>query len=194
MEIQTISMKIAAKKLAIRHSPAEKQSVFVQTTPEQKISYISGRRSQPSKDQEPIKLAKTFSARAPMDSIVIYVDHINLSKTELHLETSDTRAIVSIRSACELSDEPNLPQRTKRFSKLCGVDKGSSRCNNKPEQLIITASSGLEKAPMLATHQNNQYFSVQHCPMQCFIYQQESYAPTTTLTGLCGQAASRIRG
>lgn len=77
----------------------------------------------------------------------VYLDHINLSKTKLHLETSDARSIVlhldqpvSYPTNLSLSQAITL----RGSAELCGVKvkDGSSSCNNKPEQLVITASAG----------------------------------------------------
>ena len=75
----------------------------------------------------------------------VYLDHINLSKTKLHLETSDARSIVlhldqpvSYPTDLSLSQAITLDG----SAELCGVNAGSSSCNSKPEQLVITASAG----------------------------------------------------
>ena len=75
----------------------------------------------------------------------VYLDHINLSKTKLHLETSDARSIVlhldqpvSYPTDLSLSQAITL----RGTAELCGVNAGSSSCNSKPEQLVITASAG----------------------------------------------------
>jgi hypothetical protein len=75
----------------------------------------------------------------------VYLDHVNLSTTKLHLETSDTRSIVlhldqpvSYPTNLSLSQAITL----RGSAELCGVNAGSSSCNSKPEQLVITASAG----------------------------------------------------
>ena len=67
----------------------------------------------------------------------VYLDHINLSKTKLHLETSDARSIVlhldqpvSYPTNLSLSQAITL----RGSAELCGVNSGSSSCNSKPEQ------------------------------------------------------------
>ena len=78
----------------------------------------------------------------------VYLDHINLSKTKLHLETSDARSIVlHLDQPVSYPTDLSLSQAiTLRGSaELCGVNSGSSSCNSKPEQLVITASA--ETAP-----------------------------------------------
>ena len=75
----------------------------------------------------------------------VYLDHINLSKTKLHLETSDARSIVlhldqpvSYPTNLSLSQAITL----RGTAELCGVNGSSSSCNSKAEQLVITASAG----------------------------------------------------
>ena len=75
----------------------------------------------------------------------VYLDHVNLSTTKLHLETSDTRSIVlhldqpvSYPTNLSLSQAITL----RGSAELCGVNAGSSSCNSKPAQLVITASAG----------------------------------------------------
>ena len=75
----------------------------------------------------------------------VYLDHVNLSKTKLHLETSDERSIVlHLDQPVSYPTDLSLSQAiTLRGSaELCGVNAGSSSCNSKPEQLVITASAG----------------------------------------------------
>ena len=75
----------------------------------------------------------------------VYIDHVNLSKTKLHFETSDTRSIVlHLDQPVSYPTNLNLSQAiTLRGSaELCGVNAGSSSCNSKSEQLVITASAG----------------------------------------------------
>ena len=75
----------------------------------------------------------------------VYLDHVNLNNTELHFETSDTRAIVlHLDQPASYPTDLYLNQAIKLSgsAELCGVNNGSSSCNGKPEQLIITASAG----------------------------------------------------
>ena len=75
----------------------------------------------------------------------VYLDHVNLSETKLHLETSDARSIVlHLDQPVSYPTNLSLSQAiTMRGSaELCGVNNGSSSCNSKPEQLVIIASAG----------------------------------------------------
>lgn len=75
----------------------------------------------------------------------VYLDHVNLSNTKLHLETSNTRTIVlHLDQPVSYPTDLNLSQAIKLSgsAELCGVNQGSSSCNMKPEQLVITASGG----------------------------------------------------
>ena len=77
----------------------------------------------------------------------VYIDHIKLSKTKLHFETSNTRAIVlHLDQPVRYPTDLNLTQaiQLSDSAELCTVNKDSSSCNTNPEQLVITASTGSE--------------------------------------------------
>ena len=106
-------------------------------------------------DEEGINLGDTPSSITLSQDILcsnsdefdchVYLDHVNLSKTELHFETSGTRAIVlHLDQPASYPTDLNLSRAISLSgsAELCGVNNGSSRCNGKPEQLIITSSTG----------------------------------------------------
>ena len=75
----------------------------------------------------------------------MYVEYMNLNSTQVLIENS-TRP-VTIHLLSSISNRPDIPSPTaittgtitlNGTSKFCGVDNGSSECNEKPEMLIIT--------------------------------------------------------
>ena len=77
----------------------------------------------------------------------IYIDHINLSQTKLHFESSDANAIVlHLDQPVNYPTDLNLTQavRLTGSAELCAASMslGSSRCSGKPEQLVIMAAAG----------------------------------------------------
>lgn len=99
-----------------------------------------------SKSTSSITLSKDILCRnSEAFDCHVYIDHVNLSKTELHFETSDARSIVlHLDQPVSYPTDLNLSQAItlNGSAELCGVNAGSSSCNNKPEQLVITASTG----------------------------------------------------
>ena len=77
----------------------------------------------------------------------IYVEHINLTKSKLFIETNASRPVVvhleypgtSTVSPSEtaITGSINLGKE----SQLCGVDIGESDCNEKPEELVILSTA-----------------------------------------------------
>ena len=75
----------------------------------------------------------------------IYFDHLRLDNKKLHIETSDTRAVVLHIE--QPQSYPNDPKISRAFSlsgtaELCSVNEDGSTCNGKPERFVIAASSG----------------------------------------------------
>ena len=77
----------------------------------------------------------------------IFIEHLNLTKTKLLIETSKQRPVVlHLENPGTSTVDPSERSITGSIrltgdSKLCGVDKGSYTCNKKPEQLIILSSA-----------------------------------------------------
>ena len=75
----------------------------------------------------------------------MYVEHINLRKTTIHIENSTRPVVLHLLSPN--TDREDIPSPIKistgsiilrENAKVCGVDRGNSLCNAKPQQLIIT--------------------------------------------------------
>ena len=77
----------------------------------------------------------------------IYVEHINLSKTRLLIETSKERPIVlHLEYPGQSTTTPTESLVTGSInlsgnSQLCGVNPGQNTCNEQPEQLIIMSAA-----------------------------------------------------
>ena len=77
----------------------------------------------------------------------IYVEHINLSKTRLLIETSKERPIVlHLEYPGQSTTTPTESLVTGSInlsgnSQLCGVNPGQNTCNEQPEQLIIVSAA-----------------------------------------------------
>jgi hypothetical protein len=74
----------------------------------------------------------------------LYVEHLNLSKTKLHIENSTRPVVLHLERPQGDSVNSNLSGRIQLSdtSELCGVNSGSSSCNGQPERLVITANAG----------------------------------------------------
>ena len=94
-----------------------------------------------------IRLSTSELCKGTGSDCHLYVEHINLTKTRLLIETSENRPVVVhleyprtstvARSEANITGSINLA----RGSQLCGVDSGSSNCNGKPEELVILSSA-----------------------------------------------------
>jgi len=74
----------------------------------------------------------------------LYVEHLNLDKTKLHIENSDKPVVIHLERPQEDNFNSNLSGRIELAgtSEFCGVNSGSSTCNGKPERFVITANAG----------------------------------------------------
>jgi hypothetical protein len=75
----------------------------------------------------------------------VYIDHINLNSTKLHIETTDSRSVVlHIEQPVAYPEDPKITRAITlgNTAKICSVNPGSSSCNGNPEQLVIMASTG----------------------------------------------------
>lgn len=87
----------------------------------------------------------------------IYVEHINFqSNSQLLIENGNRPVVLHIElpdgaspSSSGMSGAIKLGQN----SLICGVDVGSNLCNNRPEHLVITASSGSSPQNCLPSQQ-----------------------------------------
>ena len=74
----------------------------------------------------------------------LYVEHLNLDKTKLHIENSSRPVVIHLERPQQDTFNSNLSGRIELAgtSEFCGVNSGSSTCNGKPERFVITASAG----------------------------------------------------
>ena len=77
----------------------------------------------------------------------VFVEHINLTRTRLLIETSADRPVVlHLEYPGTSTVDPSEPGITGSINlgsgaQLCGVDAGSTTCNGKPEQLVILSAA-----------------------------------------------------
>jgi hypothetical protein len=108
----------------------------------------------------------------------VYLDHINLERKKLHIETSDNRSVVlhleqpvaypndgRITRAIKLSDS----------AEICSVNPGSTTCNGNSEQLVIMASSGTAPIDSCNTRVRSVSFTGANLPYAIL------YLPTGTI-------------
>jgi hypothetical protein len=74
----------------------------------------------------------------------LYVEHLNLDKTKLHIENSSRPVVIHLERPQQDNVNSNLSGRIELAgtSEFCGVNSGSSTCNSKPERFVITANAG----------------------------------------------------
>lgn len=94
-----------------------------------------------------IRLSANELCKGSGDDCHIFVEHINLTRTRLLIETSASRPVVLHLeypgTSTESPSEPGISGSINLGSsaKLCGVNAGSTNCNGKPEQLIIFSAA-----------------------------------------------------
>ncbi|WP_115023835.1 hypothetical protein [Synechococcus sp. UW69] len=128
----------------------------------------------------------------------IYVEHINLTKSRLLIETSADRPVVlhleypntstTAPSQSGITGSINLES----GSQICGVNVGSSTCNGKPEQLVILSSTPKPTSirSCAATPQNERYVldfdgnSLPHATVHLIPGIVKTGSSTTQLNGL----------
>jgi type II secretory pathway pseudopilin PulG len=118
----------------------------------------------------------------------VYLDHINLGRKKLHIETSDNRSVVlhleqpvaypndgRITRAIKLSDS----------AEICSVNPGSTTCNGNPEQLVIMASSGTAPIDSCNTRVRSVSFTGANLPYAILYLPTGTIRPNNaTLSGL----------
>ena len=118
----------------------------------------------------------------------VYLDHINLERKKLHIETSDNRSVVlhleqpvaypndgRITRAIKLSDS----------AEICSVNPGSTTCNGNPEQLVIMASSGTAPIDSCNTRVRSVSFTGANLPYAILYLPTGTIRPNNaTLSGL----------
>jgi Tfp pilus assembly protein PilV len=112
-----------------------------------------------------IRLSANELCKGSGNDCHVYVEHINLTKTRLLIETSENRPVVlHLEYPGTSTVDPAESNITGSInlasgSQLCGVDSGSSNCNGKPEELVILSAvskpNGLRSC--LVTPQSDPY-------------------------------------
>ena len=93
-----------------------------------------------------IRLSTSELCQGTGNDCHLYVEHINLTKTKLLIETSADRPVVMHleyprTSTVDASETKNTGSiNLDRGSQMCGVNAGESNCNGKPEELIILST------------------------------------------------------
>ena len=74
----------------------------------------------------------------------IYIEHMNLSKTEVRIENSNRPVVLHLERPIGDDFVSGLSGaiQLSGSSKLCGSDGGLNSCNKQPERFVITASAG----------------------------------------------------
>ena len=94
-----------------------------------------------------IRLSSSELCEGTGSNCHIYVEHINLINSRLLIETSSDRPVViHLEYPTTTTVEPSQSGITGSINlgsdaQICGVNAGSSTCNGKPEQLIITSAA-----------------------------------------------------
>ena len=118
----------------------------------------------------------------------VYLDHINLNNTKLHIETTDTRSVVLHLD--QPVAYPNDPKFSRAITlsgsaKLCSVNPGSTNCNGNPEQLVIMASGGSAPADACNTKVRSLSFKDGNLPYALLYLPTGTIRPNNaTLSGL----------
>ena len=97
--------------------------------------------------QSVIRLSSSILCGGTGTDCHVYVEHINLTNSRLLIETSANRPIVlHLEYPTTTTVSPSQSGITGSINlgsgaQICGVNAGSSTCNGKPEQLIITSAA-----------------------------------------------------
>ncbi|MDC0320104.1 hypothetical protein OAL34_03115 [Synechococcus sp. AH-551-G03] len=118
----------------------------------------------------------------------VYLDHINLNNTKLHIETTDTRSVVlHLDQPVAYPNDPNFSRAItlSGSAKLCSVNPGSTTCNGNPEQLVIMASGGSAPADACNTKVRSLSFKDDNLPYALLYLPTGTIKPdNATLSGL----------
>ena len=93
-----------------------------------------------------IRLSANELCKGEGNDCHIYIEHINLTKTKLLIETSERPVVMHLErpsTSSATASEANITGSINLTgaSKICGVDSRSSSCNGKPEGLIILSTA-----------------------------------------------------
>jgi hypothetical protein len=108
----------------------------------------------------------------------VYLDHINLNNTKLHIETTEARSVVlHLEQPIAYPDDPKITRAITLTdsAKICSVNPGSSSCNGNPEQLVIMASTGTAPTDSCNTQARSLSFTDTSLPYALL------YLPTGTI-------------
>ena len=74
----------------------------------------------------------------------LYVEHLDLRNSKLLIENNNRPVVLHLEKPLGDTVDPNLSGmiQLRRGSMLCGVNNGSTVCNEQPERLIISAGAG----------------------------------------------------
>jgi hypothetical protein len=118
----------------------------------------------------------------------VYLDHINLSKTKLHITTSDARSVVlHIEQPVAYPNNGTISRaiHLSGTAELCGVNKNGTSCNGNPEQLVITATSGDAPTDVCNTPERTVRFTGDTLPYALIYLPTGTIRPNNaTLSGL----------
>ena len=164
-----------------------------------KDATATGRPDLMEDDKNEIRLSKDELCDGKGSDCHIYIEHINLSKTRLLIETSDSRPVVLHLEYPDTSTVKNSdPDITgsinlEQGSQLCGVNTESSNCNEKAENLIILSTVNKPKTGLrecTATPESDLYVlqfegkSLPHATVHLKPGIVKTGSDTTTLNGL----------
>lgn len=108
----------------------------------------------------------------------VYIDHIKLSSKSLHIETDESRAVVlHLDQPVAYPDDARITRAIElsNSAELCAVSANSSKCNEKPEQLVIMASRGAAPTQACDSKVRSLSFSNDNLPYALL------YMPTGTI-------------
>ena len=118
----------------------------------------------------------------------VYLDHINLNNTKLHIETTDMRSVVlHLDQPVAYPNDPNFSRAItlSGSAKLCSVNPGSTTCNGNPEQLVIMASGGSAPTDACNTTVRSLSFKDDNLPYALLYLPTGTIRPNNaTLSGL----------
>ena len=118
----------------------------------------------------------------------VYIDHINLSQTKLHIQTTDTRSVVlHLEQPKAYPNDLNLSRAIKLdgTSELCGVNNTDSVCNENPEQLVIVGTTGSAPTEACNTLARSVSFKDNNLPYALLYLPTGTIRPdNATLSGL----------
>jgi len=71
----------------------------------------------------------------------IYVDQINLQRSKLYIENGSRPVVIHLLGSAQGQGNGSGAISLGRHALICGVERNSTSCNNKPERLVITTEA-----------------------------------------------------